>query len=171
MALLFLKNQRQLFYVTIIHAAYLQMTIEITNPTTPSSKAMPHGHSFFLETCTAAAGLAEKDIVIGTGVYVTTAKHIIKFQASDKSKTCYRGEAMKMDSSTISSKCYFKQSDFLNDLKRKKFRKGLGQLTCSLFYFRLVGNAFIPFISHCILCLFPSKITHSSQKMLFIIAK
>jgi len=76
-------------HIVIEHVTYLQITVEIQNPTTPSSKAMPHGHSLFLENYIGLPEIADKDIVFGNGVNVTTAKHIFQFQASDIGKTCY----------------------------------------------------------------------------------
>ena len=76
-------------HIAIVHVSYLQITVEIQNPSTPSSKAMPHGHSLFLENYIGLADIADKDVVFGNGVNVTTAKHIIHFQASDVGKTCY----------------------------------------------------------------------------------
>ena len=76
-------------HIAIVHVAYLQITVEILNPTTPNSMAMPHGHSLFLETCIAESDIADAKVVFTTGVNVTKAKHIIQFQVSDIGKTCY----------------------------------------------------------------------------------
>ena len=59
-------------HIAIVHSAYLQITVEITNPETPNSKAMPHGHKVFLETYVGLPNIADKDIVFGNGVNLSS---------------------------------------------------------------------------------------------------
>jgi len=75
--------------IAIVHVDYLQITVEILNPTTPNSTAMPKGHILFFETFIGEPNIADTEIVFGNGVYVSTAKHIIQFKASEIGKTCY----------------------------------------------------------------------------------
>ena len=76
-------------HIAIVHAEYLQITVEILDPTTPNVTAMPKGHILFFETFIGGPDIADASIVFGNGVYVSTAKHIIQFKTSDIGKTCY----------------------------------------------------------------------------------
>ncbi len=75
--------------IGIASTAYLQITIEFANPTTPSTKAMPYGHGLIFEDFIGEPGLTDADIVFGNAVNVSTAKHIIPFTIAEVGKTCY----------------------------------------------------------------------------------
>jgi len=75
--------------IGIASTAYLQMTIEFANPTTPGSRAMPYGHGLIFEDFIGEPGLADADIVFSNSVNVTNAKLIFSFTEAQVGKTCY----------------------------------------------------------------------------------